>query len=95
MAGAKGFALTVALEVLTSVISGGLTGKEVPRDALASTDVFYPVKVSHYFHAIDVGKVMPLERVQGEGRLTGPARYTTAPWPRAQRRCICLARSSF
>jgi LDH2 family malate/lactate/ureidoglycolate dehydrogenase len=61
MAGAKGFALTVALEVLTSVIGGGLTGKDVPRDALASTDVFYPVKVSHYFYAIDVGKVMPLD----------------------------------
>ena len=64
MAGAKGFALTVALEVLASVLAGGLTGKEVPRDALASSDVFYPVKVSHYFHAIDVGKVIPLDEFE-------------------------------
>ncbi len=61
MAGAKGFGLTVALEVLSSVLSGGLIGKEVPRDALASSDVFYPVRASHYFHAVDVGKVMPLD----------------------------------
>ncbi len=60
MAEAKGFGLAVALEVLTSVVSGGPIGKEVPRDALASADIFYPVKVSHYFHVTDVSKVMPL-----------------------------------
>lgn len=60
MAGAKGFGIAVALEVLTSVMSGGLIGKEVPRDALASADIFYPVEVSHYFHVVDVAKIMPI-----------------------------------
>lgn len=58
--GAKGFGLAVAMEALTSVLSGGLIGKDVPREALASADVYYPTRVSHYFQAIDVGRLTPI-----------------------------------
>ena len=61
MSGAKGFGLAVAMEALTAVLTGGLMGKEVPRDALASTEIFYPMRVSHYFQAIDVKHLLPLE----------------------------------
>ena len=61
MSGAKGFGLSVAMEVLTGVLSNGLIGKDVPRDVIYSDDVFYPVRVSHYFQAIDVKRLLPPE----------------------------------
>ncbi len=60
MAGVKGFGLAVALEALTACLAGGLIGKEIPRDALASPDTYYPTWVSHYFQAVDVGQLVPL-----------------------------------
>ena len=61
MSEAKGFGLAVAMEVLTAVLGGGFMGKEVPRDAIFSTDVFYPTWVSHFFQAIDVKRLVPIE----------------------------------
>ena len=61
MAGAKGFGLAAVAEVLTAVVSGGLIGKEVPRDAITSPDVFHPTRVSHYFQVIDVERLLPVE----------------------------------
>lgn len=61
MAQAKGFGLAVVIESLTSILGGGLIGKDVPRDTLFSIDVFKPVHVSHYFQAIDVSKLMDLD----------------------------------
>ena len=62
MAGAKGFGMAVMIEILTSVLSGGLIGKNVPTDTMKSTDVFYPVYVSHYFQVIDISRLMPIEK---------------------------------
>lgn len=61
MSGVKGFGLAVIAEVLTAGLSGGLIGKDIPRDAIISPDILYPVKVSHYFQAIDVKQLVPLE----------------------------------
>ena len=61
MSEAKGFGLAVVMEVLTAVLSGGLLGKEVPTDTLRSTEVFYPIRVNHYFQAVDVGRLVPIE----------------------------------
>lgn len=54
MSEAKGFGLAVVVEILTSVISGGLIGKEVSRKALESKEIFYPVGASHYFYVLNV-----------------------------------------
>ena len=61
MAEAKGFGLAAVLEGLTSILCGGLVAKEVPRDVLLSADVMYPTRVSHYFQAIDVGRLAPID----------------------------------
>lgn len=60
MAEAKGFGLAAVLEGLTSILSGGPVAKEVPRDTLFSTDVLHPTRASHYFQAIDVGRLAPI-----------------------------------
>ena len=61
MAGPKGFGLAVIMEILSGVLSQGLIGKELPRDAISSTDIFYPTKTSHYFHVIDISRFCPIE----------------------------------
>ena len=67
MSEAKGFGLAVSLEAITAVLSGGLIGKEIPRDTIIapdSVDVFRPTYVSHYFQAIDVSRLMNLEELK-------------------------------
>lgn len=64
MSGAKGFGMAVVMEAITGVLSGGLVGKDVPRDTLFSTDVFLPTYVSHYFQAIDVKRLMPVQELK-------------------------------
>ena len=61
MAGPKGFGLAVIMEILSGVLSEGLIGKELPRDAISSTDIFYPTHTSHYFHVIDVSRFCPID----------------------------------
>tara|TARA_B100001750_G_C15465966_1_gene577044 strand:+ start:250 stop:1317 length:1068 start_codon:yes stop_codon:yes gene_type:complete len=61
MAGPKGFGLAVIMEILSGVLAQGLIGKELPRDAITSTDIFYPTKTSHYFHVIDISKFCAVE----------------------------------
>ena len=62
MAEAKGFGLGVVFETLTAVLSGGLLAKEVSTAVISSTDTLYPTRVSHYFQAIDVSRLVPIDQ---------------------------------
>ncbi|MEG6510343.1 Ldh family oxidoreductase [Desulforamulus ruminis] len=57
MAGPKGYALALAVEVMAGIISGSAFGKNVGWIYDESTQ---PVDIGHFFVALDVAKFMPL-----------------------------------
>ena len=66
MAEAKGFGLGIVMEIMTAVLAGGTLSKDLPRDAIRSTSIFYPTYVSHYFHAIDIQRIMPIKEFKSK-----------------------------
>lgn len=58
MAGPKGYAMALAVEVMSGIISGSAFGKEVGWIYDESTK---PVDIGHSFIALDVSKFMPLD----------------------------------
>jgi len=54
------------MEIMTAVLAGGTLSKDLPRDAIESTSVFYPTYVSHYFHAIDIKRIMPIKEFKSK-----------------------------
>ncbi|MFZ5650862.1 MAG: Ldh family oxidoreductase [Bacillota bacterium] len=57
MAGPKGYAMALAVEILSGVLSGSAYGPRVGWIYDESTD---PVNIGHFFLAIDISKLMPL-----------------------------------
>ena len=64
MAGPKGYAMALAVEIMSAILSGSAYGPQVGWMYDDSTE---PVNIGHSFVAIDVNKLMPIE--QFEGRL--------------------------
>lgn len=66
MAGPKGYALALAVEVIAGVISGSAVGSNVGWIYDEKTD---PANVGHFFVAVDIERFLPysyyLERIQG------------------------------
>lgn len=58
MAGPKGYAMALAVEIMAGVLSGSAVGKEVGWIYDESTK---PVDIGHSFIALDVSKFMPLD----------------------------------
>jgi LDH2 family malate/lactate/ureidoglycolate dehydrogenase len=58
--GAKGTALTLALEMLASVVTGGAFSRQVPSIA----DPTRPQQLGHLFLALEVGRFMPPEEMR-------------------------------
>jgi LDH2 family malate/lactate/ureidoglycolate dehydrogenase len=57
MAGPKGYALALAVEILSGILSGSAYG---PRVGWIYDENTEPVNIGHFFIAIDIGKLMPL-----------------------------------
>jgi len=62
MAGPKGYAMALAVEILSGILSGSAYGPRVGWIYDDSTD---PVDIGHFFLAIDLGKIMPLGEFLG------------------------------
>ncbi|GAB6159269.1 Ldh family oxidoreductase [Desulfotomaculum varum] len=58
MAGPKGYAMALAVEIMSGILSGSAFGKEV---GWIYDDSTKPVNIGHSFIAIDVAKFMPLD----------------------------------
>jgi LDH2 family malate/lactate/ureidoglycolate dehydrogenase len=56
--GAKGYALALAVEVMSGIISGSAYGPEV---GWIYDDSLEPVNIGHSFIAIDISRLMPVE----------------------------------
>ncbi|MCL6612056.1 MAG: Ldh family oxidoreductase [Peptococcaceae bacterium] len=59
MAGPKGYAMALAVEILSGVLSGSAYG---PRVGWIYDDSTEPVDIGHFFLAVDIDKLMPLDR---------------------------------
>lgn len=59
MAGAKGYALALAVEVMSGIITGAAFG---PQVGWMYDDSLEPVNIGHSFLAIDIARLMPLEQ---------------------------------
>ncbi len=57
LGGAKGFALALAIEILSAVLSGAAFGPHVNSILEQDTN---PANVGHWFMAIDIGRFLPL-----------------------------------
>lgn len=62
MAGPKGYAMALAVEIMSGIISGSAFGKQVGWIYDESTE---PVDIGHSFIALDVSKFMPLHEFTG------------------------------
>ncbi len=62
MAGPKGYALALAVEIFSGILSGSAYGPRVGWIYDESTD---PVNIGHFFVAIDIEKLMPIEEFLG------------------------------
>ncbi|RYD04137.1 malate dehydrogenase [Desulforamulus aquiferis] len=62
MAGPKGYAMALAVEAMSGVLSGSAVGKEVGWIYDESTK---PVDIGHFFIAMDVSKFMPMNEFLG------------------------------
>lgn len=60
MGGAKGYALALAVEVMSGIISGSVYGPEV---GWIYDESLKPVEIGHSFIAIDVSRLMPVENL--------------------------------
>lgn len=58
MAGPKGYAMALAVEILSGILSGSAYG---PQVGWIYDDSTKPVNIGHFFLAIDIGKLMPLQ----------------------------------
>ncbi|MEW6696326.1 MAG: Ldh family oxidoreductase [Bacillota bacterium] len=58
MAGPKGYAMALAVEIMSGIISGSAFGKEVGWIYDESTK---PVDIGHFFIALDVSRFMPMD----------------------------------
>jgi len=57
MAGHKGYGISLMIEILTGILSGGAFAKDVPCWVLESSE---PVNQSHTFIVIDINPIMPI-----------------------------------
>lgn len=62
MAGPKGYAMALAVEILSGILSGSHYGPRVGWIYDESTE---PVNIGHFFLAIDINKLMPLDNFVG------------------------------
>lgn len=57
MAGPKGYAMALAVEILSGILSGSAYG---PRVGWIYDEKTEPADIGHFFIAVDIGKLMPL-----------------------------------
>lgn len=59
MGGAKGYGMAVFVDVVASILSGGLFGKYEPHFV---TDFEHISELGHFFYLLDIEKIMPLDQ---------------------------------
>lgn len=61
LGGYKGYALAMMVDILSGVLSGAAFGGHVAFD---STEPYQPQNAGHFFAAIDIAKIMPMDEFQ-------------------------------